>query len=534
MNRAQLLEFKKWKRKEQSIPRNGISKKKVLEAVERDLSIVSQMGAEEYTLYRKWLEIQDNEDAISYKRLMEDDTFRKRYDSDQKFRDTIQLYLMGFSSRQFKAKTKLYKPEDGGLSLYETLKGVLRLSPDDSFKPSIILKSYKKIEDAKRLIWKPIVELDECVVDGTYDETQSGIFPTVVQCKSKSSQKEFWNIYRNYLHSQENKNNVGGSLYFIVESCGKILGLFALSPDFLDLRGRDDYIGWSGEVRTKKPHVMINHTAIASTILPTQPLGFNYAGGKLIALMAMSDVVEKAWQEQKGHVLVGVTTTSLYGANAKKTQYSDLEPYWKSLGESAGDTSYDLTKETRNLLDEYLLQEDPQKYWEWNEGKNEKCLPMRTAVTQRSIAWAYHKFSIPKSVHRTGHKRGIYFAPLYHNFREFLKKEISEKELVHRTDIKNDVDSLSNYWKEAHAIHRILFLNGTILKPDGTFKDLTNTITLPDGTKEKRPRQNRTHKNYDIDGNIDVFYSDMVGMSWEEAKKKYLPEVGNGEEKQKV
>ena len=38
---------------------------------------------------------------------------------------------------------------------------------------------------------------------------------------------------------------------------------------------------------------MINHTCIGSTIVPIQPLGYNLVGGKLLALLCLSDTVEE-------------------------------------------------------------------------------------------------------------------------------------------------------------------------------------------------------------------------------------------------
>ena len=69
---------------------------------------------------------------------------------------------------------------------------------------------------------------------------------------------------------------------------------------------------------------MINHTCIGSTIVPIQPLGYNLVGGKLLALLCLSDdTVEKTWEHQYKDKLVGVTTTSLYG----KTKVIPLSQY---------------------------------------------------------------------------------------------------------------------------------------------------------------------------------------------------------------
>ena len=79
----------------------------------------------------------------------------------------------------------------------------------------------------------------------------------------------------------KNNANIGRNLNFIVKDkpTQKYLGVICISSDFLDLTPRDNFIGWSREKKTQGG--MINHTAIGSTIVPLQPLGFNYVGGKL-------------------------------------------------------------------------------------------------------------------------------------------------------------------------------------------------------------------------------------------------------------
>lgn len=158
---------------------------------------------------------------------------------------------------------------------------------------------------------------------------------------------------------------------------------------------------------------------------------------------------------------------------------------------------------------------------------------MVTSATQRSITFLYKELGIGKELYTTGHKRGIYFAHFYDNFKEYLRKEITEKELIPRTDIKYDVKSLSEYWIEKHAYPRILFLNSTILKPDGKFKELTNRIKLPDGKTEKRTKPSKVKYNWNpFTLDFEVFYTDLATMTWEETKKKYLPYIGNWKEKQ--
>jgi len=301
---------------------------------------------------------------------------------------------------------------------------------------------------------------------------------------------ETWNAVRTFSSTMKNNSNIGRNLFYalIDELTEKYLGVICISSDFLDLTPRDNNIGWSRDVKTQQG--MINHTAIGSTIVPLQPLGFNYMGGKLLALMCLSDTVQKDWREKYNDVLVGVTTTSLYG-NTKSgglSQYDGLE-HWNKMGFSSGSVAFEPTKKTMGMVFQWIKENHTRKYFEWWEAKNQNGLPLKRDHKNRSLNFAYSKLGIPKEIIRTAHQRGIYFSPLYNNTNEFLRKEISEKDLVKSFDTSEE--TLANIWKTKYAKGRISMLK----------------------------KKNNVSKE-------SLFYDDLIFMSWEETKEKYLPQVG--------
>ena len=301
---------------------------------------------------------------------------------------------------------------------------------------------------------------------------------------------ETWNAVRTFSSTMKNNSNIGRNLFYalIDELTEKYLGVICISSDFLDLTPRDNNIGWSRDVKTQQG--MINHTAIGSTIVPLQPLGFNYMGGKLLALMCLSDTVQKDWREKYNDVLVGVTTTSLYG-NTKSgglSQYDGLE-HWNKMGFSSGSVAFEPTKKTMGMVFQWIKENHTRKYFEWWEAKNQNGLPLKRDHKNRSLNFAYSKLGIPKEIIRTAHQRGIYFSPLYNNTNEFLRKEITEKDLVKSFDTSEE--TLANTWKTKYAKGRISMLK----------------------------KKNNVSKE-------SLFYDDLIFMSWEETKEKYLPQVG--------
>lgn len=307
---------------------------------------------------------------------------------------------------------------------------------------------------------------------------------------SNGTLAETWNTIRTFSSTMKNNSNIGRNLFYTVidEVTEKYLGVICISSDFLDLTPRDKAIGWERTVKTQGN--MINHTAIGSTIVPLQPLGFNYMGGKLLALLCLSDTVQKDWKRQYDDVLVGVTTTSLYG-NTKSnglSQYDGLE-HWNKMGFSSGSVAFEPTKKTVNSVYDWVKENHTQKYFEWWEAKKPNGLPFKRDHKNRTLNFAYSKLGIPKNLIRTEHQRGIYFSPLYNNTNEFLRKEIGETDLVKSFDTSEE--TLSNIWKTKYAKGRISML---------------------------KKKNNVSYES--------LFYDDLIFLTWEQTKEKYLPQVG--------
>jgi hypothetical protein len=314
--------------------------------------------------------------------------------------------------------------------------------------------------------------------------------PELIYCNKGDDLPEVWNAIRTFVSTMKNNSNIGRNLNFIVRDkvTKKYLGVICISSDFLDLTPRDNFIGWPRELKTQGK--MINHTAIGSTIVPLQPLGYNYVGGKLLALLCLSDTVQELWEKIYGDKLVGVTTTSLYGKTKAGglSQYDNLD-YWKPMGFTSGSVAFEPEKETRYMVRDWLKENHTRKYFEWYAAKKHSGQPHKRDHKNRSLNFTYSQLDIPKQLIRTEHARGIYFSPLYDNTCEFLRGEIKEDVLVKSFD--TSVEHLTQVWREKHARGRIGFLKK---------KNKVSTETL--------------------------FYDDLIYLTWEETKEKYLSQIG--------
>ena len=344
----------------------------------------------------------------------------------------------------------------------------------------------KLINESKNNIWFPEDPMDFEKLEPELIYTDS-----IKDRQSAGSLTEKWNCVRTFTSTMKNSSNIGRNLHYLVRDkvSGKYLGVICITGDFIDLTPRDNFIGWEREYKTNSGK--LNNTCIGSTIVPLQPLGFNYTGGKLLALLCLSDDIQNQWQENYGDKLVSVTTTSLYGKSKTGglSQYDRLK-HWKKMGYSQGSLSYELTKETEKEMLKYAEKHYNDRYFMLYVAKRENGQTLKRDHRNRMRQFIYSQLKIPKDIIKSEHQRGIYYSTLYDNSREFLRGEIEEKDLVKSFD--TSTEALSELWKERYARKRIT----NLVKNDRT--NLTETL----------------------------FYDDVCFMSWAETKEKYLGEVG--------
>ena len=306
-----------------------------------------------------------------------------------------------------------------------------------------------------------------------------------VEIVDDSKESTRWTEIRKLIHTMSFDANPGRNVKIYIKDrvSGKILGMISLASDVTSLGVRDKYIGWTQDNKYKDGK--LNHTTIASTIVCTQPLGYNFLGGKLIACMATSEVVRKHWKEKYGQTLIAVGTTSLYGIHS---QYNGI-PHFKTLGESAGKVA---TKPDDSVYEpwHHWIKENKSEEYAIQTAEKEGVDGPATGVKQKVINMIFKEVGIKASHYQHGFKRGVYFAQMYENGNEFLRNEITEDQLIMK-DKFVDSDEYTMKWWKPKAIKRYekLYEEGRI-KPES------------------------------------LFYLDIIGMSWEDCKEKYLKEVG--------
>lgn len=144
------------------------------------------------------------------------------------------------------------------------------------------------------------------------------------------------------------------------KTTGKWLGFIKLSSPILSLSSRNNL--FDTQLRAD---VVNKYIINGSIILPTQPFGFNYLGGKLLALICISNEVRKMLKLKYPTMEpIFFETTSLWGSIKGMSQYNGLKPYIKSNGLTKSDSVLLYpTNEVLNPLKDLMRKEWGKSEW---------------------------------------------------------------------------------------------------------------------------------------------------------------------------
>jgi hypothetical protein len=150
----------------------------------------------------------------------------------------------------------------------------------------------------------------------------------------QSLPQEHYNTLLRAVSSHNNESNIPGrELRWMVfeKNTRKVLGFIRFGSPTINSKPRNEWLG-------KVPNLSIfnRHAAMGFVIVPSQPFGYNYLGGKLLALLCCSHYARETLNEVFEKDIALFETTSLYGSTTDASQYDGLKPFmrYKGLTES--------------------------------------------------------------------------------------------------------------------------------------------------------------------------------------------------------
>jgi hypothetical protein len=109
----------------------------------------------------------------------------------------------------------------------------------------------------------------------------------------------------------------------------KVLGVVRFGSPTINSKPRNEYFG-----KVLPLDIINDEFVMGFNIVPVQPFGYNYLGGKLLALLACSNELKRQFDEKYGTNLKYFETTSLYGTTKGMSMYDGLKPYLRHIGDT--------------------------------------------------------------------------------------------------------------------------------------------------------------------------------------------------------
>ena len=125
------------------------------------------------------------------------------------------------------------------------------------------------------------------------------------------------------------KNIPGRELRWIVyeKNSKKIIGFIRFGSPTINSKPRNEWLGQPANLS-----IFNRHAAMGFAIVPSQPFGYNYLGGKLLALMCVSHFAREHLNKVFDKDIGWFETTSLYGSTTSASQYDGLKPFIRFKG----------------------------------------------------------------------------------------------------------------------------------------------------------------------------------------------------------
>ena len=416
----------------------------------------------------------------------------KSLEERKKTNETGKKYASNDAFKQLTGED-IFKFEENKKKLIDDLTWLTNISVEEftfrkKWEEMQLLTDYVKGPDwtgqAKHKIWAPTDLTNEELTIKEITELQ----PRVVIVRDDL--ERLWTTLRYYCSSAEYNQAPGRFIKFLMidDVSGRVLGVSSIASDVISISDRDKYLGWTPEDKLKQK--MLKHSAIGTTIVPTQPFGSNFLGGKLIAALVTSGVVREEWEHPKSGEsnpakLVGMTTTSLYGGFS---MYNSLK-WWKPVGMSKGKIPIKPYEKGYYNWHQWLKQFRKDDYEKAMTQKELVSGPV-TGAKMRVLSMIFQACQIKQSDYCHGFTRGVYYSCFYENTKEFLQRKITEAELVMKPLFKDDTKAILDWW---------------------------------------RPKAIERYKKLKADGRLNpekLFYNVMTDMPYEEAKKLFFDAVG--------
>jgi len=239
------------------------------------------------------------------------------------------------------------------------------------------------------------------------------------------------------------------------KNSGKIVGFIRLGSPTINSKPRNNFLGKPLDTYSKEVMKRFNDSTIMGFIIvPTQPFGFNYLGGKLLAGICCSHLTKDTLDEKYGGPFCMFETTSLYGTTKSSSQYDGMKPFLRHKGETVSDFAPLINDNNFHRLNDWFKKRngeplvDPQA-----SSRKLKTQTKMISIIKASLKGvdddAYNKFvqTYINAKGLTEQKRAYMSDYGFDNVKEYMNMETDELRKKDNFD-RYSFDSVVDWWRK--------------------------------------------------------------------------------------
>ena len=273
----------------------------------------------------------------------------------------------------------------------------------------------------------------------------------------------------------------GKSIKWVVyeKNTGQIAGFIRLGSPTINSKPRNMFLGKPLDTMNKEVMKRFNDSTIMGFIIvPTQPFGFNYLGGKLLASICCSHLTKDALDKKYGGPFCMFETTSLYGTTKSSSQYDGIKPFLRHKGETVSDFAPLINDDNFHRLNDWFKEKNGEPLIDPSASSRKlKTQQKMISIIKASLKGvddnAYNKFTKTYTDAKglTEQKRAYMSDYGYENVKEYMNME---------TDVLRKKDNFDRYsfdgvvdWWRKKAVNRF-----ETLKSDGRLRTELETWNM--------------------------------------------------------
>lgn len=265
--------------------------------------------------------------------------------------------------------------------------------------------------------------------------------------------------YLEVTSSHANEMSIPGKMFLLgvfEKNTQKLVGMIRLGSPTINSKPRNVFLG--KPLNTTDPAVMkrFNDSAIMGfVIVPTQPFGYNYLGGKLLAGICCSHQVRRMVNEKYDSNICLFETTSLYGSTKSASQYDGMKPFLRYIGLTDSNFAPCLNDDLYRSLYRWFVEKNDKVHLIHDDATSKKMKRQSKMISiiKNSLKGdddeTYNRFcqTMQNALQLTEKKRTYICSYGYDNVSDYLNLEtdtLTKKENYDRFEL----ESIIEWWKK--------------------------------------------------------------------------------------